>query len=426
VCLASRRKRMSEIDRVAVPSSEESPGWKLPPRQNRVDLVRPTLAALRGTRSSREIQKDLSLHNRQPARITRIISYRWLTTITRNLNFASGGIAARYKHMYIIYIEIYIYICLSFFFLSYHMPTYFFFFLLPMLFVYLIRTIHIEYALCSKHYPLEKHYSFFFSLPFDFRKVLCAMYCGMRSFVCVCVLMWRLFPCAMRSAMNLAKLSRRIGLKGGKKNSRGKDTGCAWPGKCLKRNGCQRRESKNPKTKKKEKRGDCNATTHKILRIHAERTAKGWSLKEEMRVPHLEKRNNTSPPLSVPLSLFLSKSLSLYKERYAFSIRSGDFQGIPAKRIATFFLAFFFFARIKRFDYYELPDVDFEISRHLDATIAIKYFPWRFKGENGPKKGTPLDAEEQWGMCFAFLLAVTKIAEKKKKNCRTHKKIYSS
>jgi hypothetical protein len=29
-------------------------------------------------------------------------------------------------------------------------------------------------------------------------------------------------------------------------------------------------------------------------------------------------------------------------------------------------------------------------------------------------------------MCFAFLLAVTKIAEKKKKNCRTHKKIYSS
>jgi len=59
----------------------------------------------------------------------------------------------------------------------------------------------------------------------------------------------------------------------------------------------------------------------------------------------------------------------------------------------SFSLLFSFFSK----DYYELSDVDFEISRHLDATIATKRFPssWRFKGENGPKKGTPLHLEEQ-------------------------------
>jgi len=284
-----------------------------------------------------------------------------------------------------------------------------------MLFVYLIRTIHIEYALCSKHYPLEKHYSFFFSLPFDFRKVLCAMYCAMlRSFVCVCVLMY--YVC-FRVRWDLRWIWRNCRLKDrleeGEEKKQIKREGYAHD----RENGWNGREPKNQKPKKKqrqtekEKGGTVTRRRTKFCEFMRKGQRKDdlWRKKRVFLIREDEEEGYSSLSLSLSLSLFLSRFL-VTRSRY-------DFRRLPTEK--NNYILFLF--SLKRLE--EPHNVYLEISNismpdHRDQALSL-----------APLGVRKRERRQIWrnngGTCPAFLLAAAKIAEKKKKkkkNCPTHKK----
>lgn len=156
--------------------------------------------------------------------------------------------------------------------------------------MYLIRIIHIEYVVCSKHYPLKTPQLFF---PLD-RKVLCAT-CDaafLRVSVCMCVSMYVCF----REWWDLRKFSdsewRNWVWRGLKKKTMNEE-------ETILRN--VKGEKSTEQIAKKQTKKNRNATTHKILRIHAERIAREKDdLWRKKRVFLIRKGNVSS--ISLPLS----------------------------------------------------------------------------------------------------------------------------